>query len=158
MRLVSLAALGAGLYLAMRTDDAGDSTDTPRGIRNNNPGNIERGADWQGLADDQSGDPRFAVFKSPVWGIRAMARILDTYQSRHGLNTIQGIINRWAPPGENDSQAYAEHVAGKIGISATEPLPAGDSTRSQLIAAIIEHENGVQPYPDSLIRQGIELA
>jgi len=37
----------------------------PRGIRNHNPGNIEKGDPWQGLAADQSGDPRFAVFAAP---------------------------------------------------------------------------------------------
>ena len=54
-----------------------------RGIRNNNPGNIDRNATkWQGMADKQD-DPRFIVFTSPQYGIRAMARVLLTYQSKY---------------------------------------------------------------------------
>ncbi len=80
---------------------------TPRGVRNHNPGNIERDARtrWQGQAARQS-DPRFVVFTAPEWGIRAMARVLITYQDRHGCNTVAKIINRWAPPGENATSAY----------------------------------------------------
>ena len=68
----------------------------PRGIRNHNPGNLEKGDPWQGLADDQSADPRFAVFEAPEWGIRAIARLLITYRDKHGVNTVNGVVNRWA--------------------------------------------------------------
>ena len=61
------------MALTLRIADA----ELPRGIRNHNPGNIDKGADWEGLADDQSSDSRFCVFKDPVWGIRAMARGAD---------------------------------------------------------------------------------
>lgn len=48
----------------------------PRGIRNNNPGNIRRSSDpWQGLAKEQI-DREFFKFKSSVYGIRALARLL----------------------------------------------------------------------------------
>jgi hypothetical protein len=40
----------------------------PRGIRNNNPGNISRNGDsWQELAKDQS-DRKFFTFKSAIYG------------------------------------------------------------------------------------------
>ena len=51
---------------------------TPRGIRNNNPGNLDKGAPWQGLVNNSS-EPRFCTFKDPVWGIRALAVTLITY-------------------------------------------------------------------------------
>ncbi len=40
---------------------------TPRGIRNNNPGNLDKGSPWQGLISNPS-EPRFCTFKDPVWG------------------------------------------------------------------------------------------
>lgn len=88
----------------------------PRGIRNNNPGNIRWGADWQGLKKDgKLQDPSFCVFKSPVWGIRALAKLLKNYQRLYGLNTPRKIINRYAPPNENQTQAYIQSVAHQLG-------------------------------------------
>jgi len=83
----------------------------PRGIRNHNPGNIRRSADpWQGLAKDQN-DDAFFQFAEPKWGIRALARVLISYQDRHGLRTVRGIVSRWAPPVENKTSSYIDHVA-----------------------------------------------
>ena len=70
-------------------------TTPPRGIRNRNPGNIDRGRDrWQGMADDQSPDPRFVVFTEAEWGIRAIVRVLRSYRDRHGLETVRAIVSR----------------------------------------------------------------
>ena len=75
----------------------------PRGIRNNNPGNIERNATrWAGMTAEQT-DPRFVVFTSPEYGFRALARTLLTYQRKYGLLSIEDMIGRWAPPNENDT-------------------------------------------------------
>ena len=53
---------------------------TPRGIRNNNPGNIECGSPWQGLRpQNERTDNRFAQFADQVFGIRALACVLITY-------------------------------------------------------------------------------
>jgi len=140
---------------------AGDATTAvrdllaPRGIRNHNPGNIERTGDrWQGMSADQSGDARFVVFDSPVWGLRALARILRNY-GRQGADTIGEVIARWAPSVENDTGAYVDAVARAVGINANdriepEHLPA-------LMAAIVQHENGRQPYPPELFAQAVQL-
>lgn len=129
----------------------------PRGIRNNNPGNIVRTSDrWQGMSADQSRDPRFVVFDAPVYGIRALARVLRKY-NESGLNTVSAIINRWAPPVENDTGAYARVVAAALGVSPTTPITLTDSTMVNLIAAIIKHENGTQPYPGALIAQAVQM-
>lgn len=142
-------------------------SDIPRGFRNNNPGNIDRhpGVRWQGQAADQSGDPRFIVFKAPEWGIRAIARVLITYQdkrrARDGgrIDTIQEIIDRWAPPSENNTGAYARHVARLTGIGVDETLDVYDyETMCALVQAIITHENGVQPYSSEIIARGLGLA
>lgn len=133
----------------------------PRGIRNNNPGNIDRNhIDWQGMSADQSGDPRFVVFKAPVWGLRAMARILLAYQKRHQLKTIRGIIHRWAPPKENNTDAYVQAVAKKLNLGPDEfvDLSKDKARLAYLIAAIVQHENGQQPYPLELIGEAVNLA
>lgn len=136
---------------------SGYKTMKPRGIRNNNPGNLENnGIDWLGLADSQT-DPRFYRFSKPVYGIRAMARTLKTYYEKYGINTVEGIINRWAPSFENNTSAYASHVAHKLGVSVDDEIIVTAYIRP-LIEAIIKHENGQQPYPQKLIEQGVALA
>lgn len=130
---------------------------TPRGIRNNNPLNIERTAtQWIGMAPYQA-DQRFITFDSPAYGIRAAARILKTYETKHGLNTVAGIINRWAPPIENDSGAYIEHVAKYLGVAPNEQIDVS-ARLPELIAVMTVHENGINPYSPELIAQGVALA
>jgi len=130
----------------------------PRGIRNNNPGNIRKSGDaWQGLADIQP-DTEFFSFADPVYGIRALAKILRNYRDRYGLNTVQGIINRWAPPVENNTGAYVRMVANKVGVAPAEPLTWDAGQMRRLVSAIIQHENGQQPYSMATIADGISRA
>ena len=134
-------------------------TRPPRGIRNRNPGNIRRSRDrWRGLAPLQL-DPEFCVFEAPVWGIRAMAVILRNYQRRHGLRTVAQIIGRWAPPTENHTSAYVSAVAKAVGLSPRAVVDLKDRAKLHaLIAAIIHHENGMQPYDPDTIDTAIDLA
>lgn len=37
-----------------------------------------------------------AIFEAPEWGIRVIARVLITYRDKHGVNTVNGVVNRWA--------------------------------------------------------------
>jgi hypothetical protein len=117
----------------------------PRGIRNNNPGNIERNStEWQGMSQDQSADARFCVFDEPVYGLRALMKVLLTYYRKYNLNTAESIINRWAPPHENDTNAYAKAVAKRLGVrSITTPISVDNKdTLVKLAIAIVMHENG----------------
>ena len=133
---------------------------TPRGIRNHNPGNIDRTKErWQGMADDQSGDERFIVFKTPEYGIRAIGKILLSYRAKHGLHTVRGIINRWAPPVENDTGAYVRSVAKALGIQPDDEIDVRKLEYAlPLTIAIIIHENGRQPYTTAQLKAGLALA
>jgi len=133
---------------------------TPRGLRNNNPGNIERGTvRWQGMADDQSADPRFIVFKTPQWGVRALAKTLLTYQNQYGLRTLRGIVNRWAPNSENNTAAYVAAVAAGVGLGPDTEIDLDTSeVMTPLVRAIILHENGADPYSDGVIAEAIRMA
>lgn len=133
---------------------------TPRGIRNNNPGNIRWGDDWKGLAPkSQRTDKDFCQFITPEYGIRAMIVILRNYQRKHGLNTISGIINRWAPTNENNTRAYIDSVAKSTGVTPDQFVHTDDSRfMMKLLQAIIRHENGVQPYGFDVFVRAVELA
>ncbi|WP_036760018.1 hypothetical protein [Photobacterium halotolerans] len=126
----------------------------PRGIRNNNPGNIEdNGTAWRGRVGN---DGRFVIFDRPENGIRALARTLKTYRNLHGLTTVRGIINRWAPPVENDTSAYVAHVAGALGVSPDTSLSEAETM--DIVPLIIRHENGMQPYSAKMLNAGIQAA
>lgn len=145
--LVGLLLLGGGGYAAYTMT---------RGLRNNNPGNIRRSdTAWQGLAADQT-DADFFQFASPVYGIRAMARILQNYVSS-GYDTVREIINRWAPPSENDTASYVTAVSRALGVDPDATVNLQYDLPG-LITAIIQHENGLQPYSSATILQGISLA
>jgi hypothetical protein len=51
-----------------------------------------------------------------------LARTLITYQDKHGLRSIRQIISRWAPPVENNTNAYVRAVAADTGLDADQPL------------------------------------
>lgn len=128
---------------------------TPRGIRNCNPGNIERtSVRWKGMAVAQP-DPRFIRFTAPQWGIRAIARIL-LGDWREGQDTIASLIHEWAPPVENDTDAYVEAVGRAAGVDPYQPADV-PALLPKIIAAIIRHENGMQPYSAETIQLGIDL-
>ena len=128
-----------------------------RGLRNNNPGNIRHSAsNWQGTAGAQT-DTSFVQFISPEYGIRALTKLLQNYQSRYGLNTVRDIINRWAPPVENDTGAYVAYVARMTNVDPDEVIDINEKM-TPIVTAIIRHENGSNPYPDELIQKGIGLA
>ena len=98
----------------------------PRGIRNNNPLNIRKGAAWQGLAANQS-DISFCVFKSMVYGLRAAHKLLRNYITGTDgrfkpCDCLDSIIKRWAPPSENATQKYIDFVAKEVGISPFETV------------------------------------
>ena len=95
----------------------------PRGIRNNNPLNIRKSKDnWQGLRTLQE-DREFCQFSSMAYGWRAAFVILcKTYYGKYKLKTIRAIITRWAPPKENNTEAYIRRVTDRIGIGADREL------------------------------------
>lgn len=132
---------------------------TPRGIRNHNPGNIRRTSDpWQGLAVPQA-DREFFTFKTAIYGIRALARVLINYQDEHKLRTIRQIICRWAPANENDTAAYVASVEKVTGFEADRPLDMQKFAHLEpVVKAIIRHENGQQPYTDAEITKALVLA
>lgn len=132
---------------------------TSRGARNNNPGNIRRSKDaWQGLSKTQT-DKAFFQFTTPVWGIRALARILMTYRDKHHCFTIREIILRWAPPNENNTAAYISRVAKLTGGTADGAFDVQQYDKMlAIVKAIITVELGTQPYDEVTLSEALKLA
>jgi len=122
----------------------------PRGIRNNNPGNIrDFGIPWEGLAGKDNAD--FCKFKSAHYGLRALSRDMST-KIGNGVNTVDKIISKHAPPNENDTSSYIKHVAQIVSDGDRHKvLKADEITLALLVKTIVKHENGKMPYSDAEI-------
>lgn len=126
-----------------------------RGIRNNNIGNIRVSKDqWEGATGD---DGSFVTFDTPDSGVRALAKNLMSY-GRQGYDSIEKIINRWAPPSENDTQSYINSVVAATGIPATQSI---DLTNPDVLASLSEaigyHETGSR-YDPEVYKLGVSRA
>ena len=133
----------------------------PRGIRNNNPLNIRRSKDqWKGLADAQT-DRASCQFKSLEYGWRAAFYLLTrTYYHKYRLYTIRTIIRRWAPPGENNTEAYITNVSRLTGIDPDEPIgiPSERPSRWMMVGvAMAIQENGTDSLDYFAMLRGWEM-
>lgn len=124
-------------------------SEKPRGIRNNNPGNIKiaKYIRWKGKVPIyENTDGAFEQFVQMRWGLRAMVRLIrDTYMRKMGLHTIEQIIGRFAPSSENNTSAYAKWVAEKTGIGLEEVVSWEEWEKVlAIIRAMVQYENGVE--------------
>ncbi len=118
----------------------------PRGIRNNNPGNITINFSnrWKGsIPRSQNTDGRFVQFMTMEAGVRAMTIVIINYYKR-GLTTIREIISTYAPSFENKTDAYIDHVEDRIDIDENQHLDRDMFIEKMplIVKAIIRHENG----------------
>lgn len=122
----------------------------PRGVRNNNPGNIRVSkAKWVGQTGD---DGSFVIFDTPEHGIRALTIVLLNYYKKHGLNTIYSIISRYAPANENDVVSYSISVQNTSGYGMKQITDLSNkSVMVDLINSISLHENGGHFYGRKMI-------
>jgi len=113
----------------------------PRGVRNNNPGNLRISSNaWQGKVTPNT-DGTFEQFDTMANGVRALAVTLTNYQRLHGLNTVRDLITRWSA---TDQAAYVANVASALGVDPDAPIDVNDpATLTALVNAIITQENGV---------------
>jgi hypothetical protein len=140
--------------------------DLPRGLRNNNPGNlVKTSIPWDGkipLANNK--DPRFEQFIELRYGIRAKMRDLITDINK-GNNTVTGLIKEFAPDFENNTAAYIATVVKMTGLSAFSRIDLTEETLIALCKAISFVENGASftkyvtddDYKDAIAILGIKL-
>lgn len=131
---------------------------TPRGYRNRNPLNIERGDKWKGLRTVQT-DTRFCQFVSFEYGFRAACIIIRNYIRRTpSLNTPTLIISRWAPAIENNTKAYIHQVCKFTTLKPDQRIHYDDKHAvCRLVWAMARVECGVI-FDYDLVQKGYDLA
>lgn len=129
----------------------------PRGIRNNNPGNLNY-AGQAGATMEGGEGGRFAVFESMQHGVAALYKQLQLYFKR-GINTLSSIVKTYAPASDNNNvDAYISALTRATGKGANEVLDSGDTaTIARLMKGIVDHENGKGYISSSDIMGGIQL-
>jgi len=121
----------------------------PRGIRNNNPGNL---MEWGNMPRKDG----YAVFPTPEAGLTAAIKNLQAQQNKHGLNTIEGIVKKWAPPNENNTEAYIADVEKQTGFGRNQALNLSDrKTVAPLISSIIKHEGNGAAYSKEMVDDAV---
>lgn len=116
----------------------------PRGLRNCNPGNIRRSKVRYRGEVAYGGDPEFRVFESMALGYRAMFVLLHTYRLKHRCHTLREMIARYAPPSENNTEAYIARVARQSGVNPDAAVDTLDrATMVAIVCAMSAVENGV---------------
>lgn len=138
-----------------------------RGWRNNNPLNIKHSnSAWQGMMPKQD-DKLFVHFMTRSYGYRAAIKIMLAYYHvftlNNKLNTINNIIRRWAPDGNEEN--YIKVVEKRSGIDRNRLLPRPDTEAAvefyvKILGAMTCVECGcpVSEIPWNDIRGGYWLA
>jgi hypothetical protein len=126
------------------------------GIRNMNPGNIRPGAKFFGESGSESG---YATFKTPAHGLRAMARLFQTYKDEYDIDSIDEFVDRYAPSDDNDEksrQNYKQFLADALNVGVNDEIDL--VARSEdLIPAVTKFENaGNMPYSDDMVSAAIK--
>ncbi len=127
------------------------------GLRNNNPGNIRPGDPWLGAIGSNGG---FVVFSSIEYGLRALAKDL-TNKIKGGYNTINKIVNRYAPASDNNNPAaYAAKVSEVTGIDENQVLGTDANTIIALMHGHLAVEIGDEAdlVTEQMYIDGVTLA
>lgn len=154
MNKAILAVGGLALAYAIYRGSKMLAVDNVRGMRNKNPMNVVKtNIAWDGKVTGE--DPTFETFKTYSYGIRAGAKLLVNYQALHGINTVRGLISRYAPAHENPTDAYIQSVAKAAGVGADESINVKEKL-PLLVKAIINFEIGAVPFSSWYINNSIK--
>lgn len=153
----ALLLFAASGKAATEIDDMTKLPSGTRGLKNKNPGNIRISTQVFNGEVVPSTDKLFKQFVSMAYGYRAIFKILQTYLAS-GHNTITKIINRWAPPSENQTSAYVDFVSKFTNIPADKIVSYSINPTEivKIVKAISRVENGVDAI-DKDVSDGYQL-
>ena len=124
----------------------------PRGIRNNNPGNLKiSNSQWLGKHAPNS-DGVFEQFTAYKYGVRAMTKLLINYIAS-GRDTIDKILNSYS----SGSDAYKNYVSQRTGFARNQALSDSKENLRNLVQAMSYFENGIEAVNNSVFDQAYDL-
>lgn len=137
----------------------------PRGIRNNNPGNLNY-VGQNGATLEDHATPRFARFNSAFEGFAALGKQIKAYYNGTSkaagyqkLQSVEDIISRFAPASENNTQAYINKLSKMLGVGRGDSLNIQDpQVLATLMNGITQIENGKNPYAPDMVLKAAQSA
>jgi hypothetical protein len=112
-----------------------------------NPGALKDGAFARSQPGYKGGSGGFAMFETPQQGVAAQEKLLQSRYLGRGLNTVDKIVNTYAPQGPENSadgvRNYKLYVAQRAGVNVNQPLSAQNIPA--VAAAMREFETGQRP-------------
>lgn len=168
-KTLKILAAGVAAWLLLPKRATGPATFTdrdsylgfsnlPRGIRNNNPGNLKiSSSPWRGkIPPERNTDGTFEQFQNYAYGLRAMIKLLLNYMG-DGKTTIRQIIRKYAPSTDNNTEAYVQAVSQAINFLPDTPLPATRTVVSALVRSMARHENGMNAVTQRQLNEAWNL-
>jgi hypothetical protein len=135
---------------------------TSIGFQNNNPLNLTYLSNQPGVTGSNGG---FGTYSSLQDGIAADYRQMLINQDTHGVNTVAGMVTRWAPPDATgnstaSTNAYISAVSSAMGVGPNDTVDFHDPAIAQrYIAAASAFENGSSTSLDpSTLAAGVAQA
>lgn len=118
-------------------------------ISRNNPANIRYVVtnNWQGQTGSDGG---FVVFDTLANGVRAHIKLIGNYMNLYGLQTIEGIIYRFSPPSENNTENIIQFITTCTGMTRSEIFNWEDPRFENFIRCHQQIESG-ESAPDNVI-------
>lgn len=128
-----------------------------RGYRDNNPFDLmDNGIAWKGICGT---DGRMLKFSTAALGLRAGYKDLRNAQKLHGRHTVRAIVTPYAPPEENDTEAYVAAVAEELGVGPDDELNMEERpTLRRFGDAVIRREIGGVPYDEATLAEAVRQA
>lgn len=151
---VNAAATAAGRSQyepAVAFDDKGDQYYTNKLVASQSGGlpKLNSNSVQGGTAPMRSNNPgalmpqgKLGQYGSMEEGIAALDSNLKNYGMK-GVNTLAGVISKWAPPNENDTQGYIAAVSKRLNLDPNQQINLSNPAVRQAIGtAIMLQENG----------------
>lgn len=133
-------------------------TNSQRGIRNNNPGNlVATSIKWQGkIPKEQNKDRRFEMFIAPEYGVRAMIKDLKNDIIK-GKSTVPLLVSEYSPRFENNTDAYIQTVCKGLNVSKTAVLLPTKNTLRLLVLTMTKVETGGDYVTNALFEKAYSM-
>jgi hypothetical protein len=149
---------GISINLDEEPEQHAQSASAPRGIRNNNPGNLNY-VGQNGATLENHATPRFARFNSAFEGFAALGKQIKAYYNGTSkaagyqkLQSVEDIISRFAPASENNTQGYINKLSKMLGVGRGDSLNIHDpQVLATLMNGITQIENGKNPYAPEMV-------
>lgn len=119
-----------------------------KALQNRNFLNLKTPGNDKWLGQIGEDEEKHAIFSDAAYSIRAGYILISNYEKKYGLNTVRGIVCRFA---EGNQKSYINFVCKRLGIGPDEAFNVKERL-PELLKAMVQFETG-----EKLGREHLEL-